>query len=308
MKYFLHDTSAFQDEKITELFMAYGYEGLGLFYTILEKLAHQEKPVKTAVLKQQLSVGKKLERCWAFLEETGLISSNNGETFNDNLLKFSEKYQVSKEKTRERVARFRENQAVTKDVTRYDRVSNALKVKESKVNRTSNDVAPSPADLPALKARPERQAALANTDPDEEQHWSAGPLTKPGPFRVICERHPLGKGIAFEHYRLLALAAAEVKNISRTIAQWQSWIFKFLDHQKPVGGSLLTPAALATEAQTGARAPQSPDAIRFDLNPEATARRRREAEENRLHIMALNLERVRRNDELRGLTTTHISA
>ena len=176
---------------------------------------------------------------------------------------------------------------------------------------TSTDVderEPSSASKLVPVLSPERQAALANTDPDEEQHWSAGPLTKPGPFRVICERHPLGKGIAFEHYRLLALAAAEVKNISRTIAQWQSWIFKFLDHQKPVGGSLLTPAALATEAQTGARAPQSPDAIRFDLNPEATARRRREAEENRLHIMALNLERVRRNDELRGLTTTHISA
>lgn len=85
MKYFLHDTNAFQDEKITELFMAHGYEGLGLFYSILEKLAHQEKPVKTAVLKQQLLVGKKLEKCWSFLESLQLISSNNGETFNARL-------------------------------------------------------------------------------------------------------------------------------------------------------------------------------------------------------------------------------
>ncbi len=146
MKYFLHDTNAFQDEKIAELFIAHGYEGLGLFYSILEKLAYQEKPVKTAVLKRQLSVGKKLERCWAFLEEIGLISSNNGETFNVNLLKFSEKYQIAKEKTRERVAAFRENQALTKDVTGYNRDCNAPKVKESKgkeskVKTTQPDVA-----------------------------------------------------------------------------------------------------------------------------------------------------------------------
>lgn len=81
MKYFLHDTNAFQDEKITQLFIQYGYEGVGLFYTILEKLAMQEKPVKTVVLKRQLSVGKKLEKVWSYLEEIKLISSNNGETF-----------------------------------------------------------------------------------------------------------------------------------------------------------------------------------------------------------------------------------
>jgi hypothetical protein len=47
MKYFLHSTDSFQDEKIAELFLHFGYEGLGLFYTILEKLAKQEKPIKT---------------------------------------------------------------------------------------------------------------------------------------------------------------------------------------------------------------------------------------------------------------------
>ena len=62
MKYFLHDSNAFNDEKITELYINFGYEGLGLFYTILEKLAGQEKPVKTLVLKKQLNVGKKLEK------------------------------------------------------------------------------------------------------------------------------------------------------------------------------------------------------------------------------------------------------
>jgi len=69
MKYFLHDSNAFNDEKITELFLNFGYEGLGLFYTILEKLASQEKPIKTIVLKAQLKVGKKLEKCWLFMEQ-----------------------------------------------------------------------------------------------------------------------------------------------------------------------------------------------------------------------------------------------
>ena len=172
MKYFLHDTNAFQDEKITELFMAHGYEGLGLFYSILEKLAQQEKPVKTAVLKQQLSVGKKLEKCWSFLESLQLISSNNGETFNDNLLKFSEKYQVLKEKNRERVAQWREKQADTKPVTHYEQVCNKPKVKESKVKESkSNDLqdAASPAadltsSLQAEKAAEPRGSAEVLAD------------------------------------------------------------------------------------------------------------------------------------------------
>ena len=62
MKYFLHDTNSFDDEKITLLYMEFGYEGLGLFYTLLEKIGKQEKPVNTKVLKAQLKVGKRLEK------------------------------------------------------------------------------------------------------------------------------------------------------------------------------------------------------------------------------------------------------
>lgn len=133
MKYFLHDTSAFQDEKITELYINFGYEGVGLFYTILEKIAFQEKPVKTSVLKHQLKVGKKLEKCWKFMEEIDLISSNNGETFNEQLLNFSEKYQIKKEKTRKKVSEWRDKQKDKKNVTGYETVSNPPKVKLSKV-------------------------------------------------------------------------------------------------------------------------------------------------------------------------------
>ena len=136
MKYFLHDTNSFDDEKITELFLKFGYEGLGLFYTTLEKIGKQEKPVKTSVLKAQLKVGKRLEKCWKFMEQIGLLSSNNGDTFNKQLLNFSETYQIKKEKTRIKVQEWRKNQYDKESVTSYVPVSNLPKVKESKVKES----------------------------------------------------------------------------------------------------------------------------------------------------------------------------
>ncbi len=136
MKYFLHDTNSFDDEKITKLYINFGYEGLGLFYTLLEKIGKQEKPVDTIVLKTQLKVGKRLEKCWKFMEEIDLISSKDGETFNEQLLNFSENYQIKKEKTRKKVAEWREKQEDKKDVTSYVPVSNPPKVKESKVKES----------------------------------------------------------------------------------------------------------------------------------------------------------------------------
>lgn len=133
MKYYLHDTSAIEDEKVNELFIEFGYEGVGLFYVLLEKIAKQEKPIKTKVLKSQLKVGKKLEKCWSFMESIGLIHSNNGETFNKQLLNFSEKYQIKKEKNKERVSQWRENQTNKENVTHYESVRNNAKVKESKI-------------------------------------------------------------------------------------------------------------------------------------------------------------------------------
>ena len=123
MKYYLHDSSSFQDERITELYIKFGYEGLGLFYTLLEKIALQEKPVKTLVLKRQLNVGKRLEKCWKFMEEIGIISSSISET-----------YKIKKEKNRERISQWRENQSVKENVMCNESVRNAGKVKRSKVN------------------------------------------------------------------------------------------------------------------------------------------------------------------------------
>jgi hypothetical protein len=132
MKYYLHDSTSFNDEKITELYLEFGYEGLGLFYTILEKLALQEKPIKTKILKHQLNVGKKLEKCWDFMEKIELISSINGETFNEQLLNFSKKYQVNKEKNADKVAEWRKSKKSNENVTGYEPDCNATKVNKVK--------------------------------------------------------------------------------------------------------------------------------------------------------------------------------
>jgi len=149
MKYYLHDSNSFNDEKITELFIQFGYEGLGLFYTILEKIAAQEKPIKTHVLKSQLKVGKKLERCWLFMEEIELINTNNGETFNKQLLNYSEKYKIKKENNTKRIAEWREKQAIEKNVTCYESVHNVPKVNISKVN-INNSIIGNKSEIPIL--------------------------------------------------------------------------------------------------------------------------------------------------------------
>jgi len=120
--------------------MQFGYEGIGLFFTTLEKLANQEKPLKTSVLKTQLNVGKKLEKCWKFMESIELLSSNNGETFNKQLLNYAGKYKSKNEKNAKRVAQWRENQLLTENVTHYESITlplrNADKVNESKVKES----------------------------------------------------------------------------------------------------------------------------------------------------------------------------
>lgn len=70
------------------------------------------------------------------MEQIGLISSSNGESFNNQLLNFSESYQIKKEKTREKVSEWRKKQIDIKNVTGYVPVSNPSKVKESKVKES----------------------------------------------------------------------------------------------------------------------------------------------------------------------------
>ena len=119
--------------------MEFGYEGLGLFYTLLEKFGKQEKPVNTKVLKAQLKIGKRLEKCWKFMEEIDLIQSKNGETFNEQLLNFSENYQIKKEKNRKKISEWRDKQKDKKNVTSNKPVRNPTKVKETKVKETKEE-------------------------------------------------------------------------------------------------------------------------------------------------------------------------
>jgi len=155
MKYFLHKSDAFEDEKITELFMGHGYEGLGMFYTMLEKFAKHEKPIRTAVLKMQLHITTpERNKVWKAIEELGLIYSVGGESFNENILNSAKKYHTTNEKNREKVANWREKQKsntdeievledpidVANDVTGYETVTlpdcNPPKEKKSKENKS----------------------------------------------------------------------------------------------------------------------------------------------------------------------------
>ena len=86
MKYFLHDTNAFSDEKITLLYMKFGFEAIGLFFTILERIALQEKPIIESVLKSQLGIKKKLQKQLDFMYEIDLFSKKGDDVFNENIL------------------------------------------------------------------------------------------------------------------------------------------------------------------------------------------------------------------------------
>ena len=72
------------------------------------------------------------------MESIDIISSNNGETFNKQLLNFSEKYKIKKEKNAKRISEWRENQSDTKTVTHYEQPCNTTKVKLSKVNESKD--------------------------------------------------------------------------------------------------------------------------------------------------------------------------
>ncbi len=132
MKYYLHDSTAFSDEKVTLLYLKFGFEAIGLFYIILEKLALQEQPINEIVLKSQLNIKKRLQKQLNFMYEIGILSLRNGDVFNENLLSYSQKYQIKKEKTRKRVSEWRKNQDNTKNVTGYKHVRNTDKDKISK--------------------------------------------------------------------------------------------------------------------------------------------------------------------------------
>lgn len=172
MKYYLHDSNSFNDERITELYINFGFEGLGLFYTMLEKFAQQEKPIKTQVLKKQLNIGKRLEKCWKFIEEIGLIQSSNGETFNERILNFAGKYRIKNQKNAERVSQWRENQSIGNNVTHYENVRNEDKLKESKVKESKGK-----------ESKVKEQRVLSFISPEWAELWAGWCEYKETEFR-----------------------------------------------------------------------------------------------------------------------------
>lgn len=133
---------------------------------------------------------------------------------------------------------------------------------------------------------PAKAAALATTDGADEQHWSVGPLTKSHAWKAICERQGFA-GIDFEHYRKQALVAAEDGNVSRTIAQWNSWVRNFLNNQLK-NGPLLKPTD-GEAARTGVHAPQFEGGYQHQVRAEVQAERHRERQQNINLRIAANL-------------------
>ena len=127
-----------QDEKVTELFINFGYTGTGLFFAILEKIAFAESPVSENILIFQLKIkGKKLLEIYSFLFKIELLFKQKDKVFNENVLKVAEKYKINKEKNKIRVSEWRENQANNENVTHYEHVRNTdvtlvNKIKENK--------------------------------------------------------------------------------------------------------------------------------------------------------------------------------
>ena len=72
------------------------------------------------------------------MESIELISSNNDETFNKQLMNFSGKYAIKKENNKKRISEWRKNQELTKNVTCYESVCNNDKVNKSKVNESKH--------------------------------------------------------------------------------------------------------------------------------------------------------------------------
>lgn len=126
MKFFKHNTTSIQEEGLSRVLLEFGYEGVGLYFAIIERLTFAEKPINTEVLKSQLKVGKKLEKIWKFLESLEIIYTKNGETFSKLCENFIETYEENKNKTKKRVSQFRDNQTDKKNVTCYKQNCNAL--------------------------------------------------------------------------------------------------------------------------------------------------------------------------------------
>jgi hypothetical protein len=92
MKYFLHDSTSLNQELIIKLYSEFGFEGYGIFYAILERIAFSESPIQKNLAIFTLRLTKKQQKILDFCIEIGLLLQQDNEIFEDNILQNSKKY------------------------------------------------------------------------------------------------------------------------------------------------------------------------------------------------------------------------
>ena len=106
------------------------------------------------------------------MEEIELIQSKDGETFNEQLLNFSENYQIKKEKNREKISEWRDKQKVKENVTGNKPVRDTPKVKISKDNISKVNIKESQDKILHAKMRAEFEQHFFN-EKKIEYYWEA---------------------------------------------------------------------------------------------------------------------------------------
>jgi len=100
---FLHDSNSRHDVKMLKLWNKFGYEGIGIFWCIVEILREQPdfkfKTSDMELLGIELRIDKVLIKdliTFCLLPETGLFKNENGEFFSESLLRRMEKFKESR--------------------------------------------------------------------------------------------------------------------------------------------------------------------------------------------------------------------
>jgi len=249
--WFQHDSNAQHDERILELRSEYGWEGYGLFWALIEKMRdspdYRLSMATLGGLAAGMGVLKPLLKGIIDLACQHGLFALEGEaayfyapTLRRRMSAWDEKKAALSEAGKRGAERkkAKKEQATLKPPL-SDPGTFASTVDKSRIEQSSNeDVAPAPVGFSSAK-----MMAVATTDPQDEQPWHTGPLTKPLAFQAICERLGFIE-IDYEHYRKQAYVSAEDGQISRTIAQWNSWVRNYLNNQLKHGPLLKRSADL----------------------------------------------------------------
>lgn len=246
-EYFSHDFGARNDPKLIDVMLTLGHEGKSVYWDLVEMLYEQNGYL---MLLQCKSYAFALRTDCALLtklvNDFGLFA-NDGERFwSETALRRLEQRNLKSAKAKESASKRWATSERNANALPTQCEGNASKGKEIKGKEIKgNDKPPMSDDLKA------RLAGL--TDTSGEVRWNESLLTKPDYFaKVVGKLEP--EPIDCEHYRRMALLAAEADDTHRTLKGWQSWVGKFLTNQ---GRPLLKPQGLIynetpSNAQAGA--------------------------------------------------------